>query len=97
VCAATEVKFASLSRFLNLSSNLARILNLNLNLTPKFYFKIAPPKYKFTSHYPYRFGANRGLKNDQSVHWQKIKFTPNRSACKKSALNLSLLGSNLSF
>ncbi|EMG29977.1 hypothetical protein H740_08861 [Campylobacter showae CC57C] len=78
----TEVKFASLSRFVNLSSNLTCILNLNSNLTPKFYFKIALPKYKFTSHYPYCFGTNRSLKNDQSIHWQKIKFAPNKPACK---------------
>nr|WP_314787648.1 hypothetical protein [uncultured Campylobacter sp.] len=95
-----EVKFAPLSRFLNLSSNLTTFLNLNSNLTPKFYFKIAPIKYKFISHYPHRFSANYSFKTDRNIHGKKSKFNQiyaKQAGSQKSDLNLSLFGSNLSF
>ena len=48
----------------------------------KFELKFNAQILLASSPNPHRFGANRGLKNDQSIHWQKIKFTPNKSARK---------------
>ncbi len=39
-------------------------IKFELEFRPKFYLKTAPLKHEFTSHYPYRFDANRGFKTD---------------------------------
>ncbi|EET79531.1 hypothetical protein CSHOW_1102 [Campylobacter showae] len=55
-----------MSRFVNLSSNLTCILNLNSNFNAQILLPSSPN--------PYRFGANHGFKTDRNIHGKKSKF-----------------------